>query len=183
MPDCNLGHDFTEEMAWLDFQQALDAGLNQPHQSLAKEPVMPNISQMMPSKYLKKEDFPVPALVTIRSFSHDNVAQQGQPEEKKWVMHFNEFEAGMVMNPTNLQLAAAALGSEETDDWIGRQIVVYNDPNVSFGGRLTGGLRVRQVRVRQPAPAAARPTYQPPPTPVNHAPAAAFADMDDDIPF
>jgi hypothetical protein len=119
---------------------------------------MPNINQMMPSKYLKKEDFPSPALVTIRSFTHDNVAQQGQPEEKKWVMHFEEFENGLVMNSTNLQLCAAALASEETDEWIGQQVVVYTDPNVSFGGKLTGGLRIRARKVVKPAPAKVRQT-------------------------
>lgn len=130
---------------------------------------MPNINQMMPSKYLKKEDVPQPALVTIRSFSQDNVAQQGQPEEKKWIMHFNEFENGLVMNSTNLQLCAMALASEETDDWIGKQVVLFADPNVSFGGKLVGGLRIRAVRRKAP--------IAPPPPP------AAFDNMDDDIPF
>lgn len=138
---------------------------------------MPNINQMMPSKYLKKEDFPAPALVTIRTFTQDNVAQQGQPEEKKWVMHFNEFENGMVMNSTNLQLAAAALGSEDTDDWIGKQVVVYNDPNVSFGGKLMGGIRIRQMRKAAPA-AAQRPTarQEMPPVPFDN-------DDPSDIPY
>jgi hypothetical protein len=127
---------------------------------------MPNISQMMPSKYLKKEDVPQPAMVTIRRFTQENVAPSGQPEEKKWIMHFDELENGMVMNPTNLQLAALAVGSEETDDWIGHQVVIYNDPNVSFAGKLTGGIRIRAVRRKAP----------PPPKP-------ALEEMDDDIPF
>ena len=140
-----------------------------------------NINSMMPSKYLKKEDFPQPALVTIRAFTHDNVAQQGQPEEKKWVMHFNEFENGMVMNSTNLQLTASALGSDETEEWIGRQVVVYSDPNVSFGGKLTGGIRIRQVRQRPTAPAPTVRHASPPqqPAPSSH----GFDNMDSDIPF
>lgn len=135
---------------------------------------MPHISSMMPSKYMKKEDVPQPALVTIRRFTHENVAAQGQPEEKKWIMHFNEFEHGIVMNPTNLQLTAIALGSEQTEDWMGKQVVIYNDPNVSFAGKLTGGLRIRAVRrkVTEPPP--------PPPPPVTN---TGFDDIDDDIPF
>lgn len=142
-----------------------------------KDKTMPNINSMMPSKYLKKEDFPQPALVTIRSFTHENVAPQGQAEEKKWIIHFHEFENGMVMNSTNLQLCAQALGSEETEEWMGQQIVVFNDPNVSFGGKLTGGLRVRQVRRRPaaPAPAARR---APPPAPADDAPMADYDDQD-----
>jgi hypothetical protein len=145
---------------------------------------MPNINQMMPSKYLKKEDFPTPALVTIRSFTHDNVAQQGQPEEKKWVMHFNEFENGMVMNSTNLQLAAQALGSEETDEWVGKQIVVFSDPNVSFGGKLIGGIRIRAVKRRPAAPVQQRPVPARPEPPIQEddIPGSLGGEFDDDGP-
>jgi len=132
------------------------------------------ISAMMPSSYLKKEDVPTPALVTIRRFTHENLAQDGQPEEKKWVMHFEEFDRGLVMNPTNLQLAAIAIGSDETDEWVGRQIVLYTDPNVSFAGKLVGGLRLRARRQSKPPVAAPAPS---PPL------VTAFEDMDDDIPW
>lgn len=128
------------------------------------------ISAMMPSSYLKKEDVPSPALVTVRKFTNENLAQDGQPEEKKWVMHFDEFDRGLVMNPTNLQLAAQAMGSDDTDDWIGHQIVLYTDPNVSFAGKLVGGLRLRAPK---------RKTAPPPPV----APPVPFDDMDDDVPF
>lgn len=138
---------------------------------------MPHISTMMPSSFLKKEDFPQQTLLTIRRFTHENVAPNGQPEERKWIMHFDEFERGLVMNPTNLQLAAVALGSENTDDWIGKQIVAYNDPNVSFGGKLTGGIRLRAKRTRTAVMTATSSIAPPPPPP------PAFADMEDDVPF
>ncbi len=66
--------------------------------------------------------------------------------DNKWIVHFQEFEKGMVLNWTNIQLVAKALDSEETNDWIGRQIVIFEDPNVSFGGELVGGIRVRAVK-------------------------------------
>ena len=194
MPACNLGKDWTAEYEYwcaqydknwdAAYQQALDQRLDQADRT-QQEQIMPNINQMMPSKYLKKEDVPLPALVTIRDFTHENVAQQGQPEEKKWIMHFEEFENGMVMNSTNLQLAAQALGSDETEDWIGRKIVIFNDPNVSFGGKLTGGIRLRAQRVRQAAPVAARPQFtqprRPAPPPIDEPP--PFDDIPDDLPF
>lgn len=82
---------------------------------------------------------------------------QGQPQEMKWIIHFSECKP-LVLNSTNGQLIAQALGSPETDDWKGKEIVLYNDPNVSFGGQLTGGVRARAAikSVRQesenPAP-------------------------------
>ena len=135
------------------------------------------IGSMMPSKYLKKDDVPSPVLVTIRNFSQANVAQEGQPEEKKWIMHIDEFENGIVMNSTNLQLCAQALGSDDTDDWLGQQVVLYNDPNVTFGGKLTGGIRIRAVRRKVETPPAAVRSSVAKPAPV------PFDDMEDDPPF
>jgi hypothetical protein len=138
------------------------------------------IGSMMPSTYLKKDDFPTPALLTIRSFAHANVAAQNEPEEKKWIMHFDEMEKGLVLNPTNLQLAALAMDSDDTDDWIGQSIVVYNDPNVSFGGKLTGGLRLRAPKRAKPAAApVTKPRAAPAQTPDPRAD-VPFADMEDD---
>ncbi|GAF83248.1 unnamed protein product, partial [marine sediment metagenome] len=41
----------------------------------------------------------------------------------------------------------------ETEEWIGKQIVLWADPTVSFGGKLVGGVRVRPHT--QAAPVAA----------------------------
>ena len=77
---------------------------------------------------------------------------QGQPPEMKWVVHFSECKP-LVLNSTNGQLISNALSSPETDDWAGKQIVLYNDPNVSFGGKLTGGVRARAVQAQTENPA------------------------------
>ncbi len=112
-----------------------------------------NISSMKISNFLKKEDVGTGVLVTIRGVGQENVAMAGAEEELKWCIYFNEYEKPMVLNSTNSQLVAHALGSEETDDWTGKKIVLYNDPNVAFGGKLIGGIRVRAARTH-PAPAA-----------------------------
>lgn len=52
----------------------------------------------------------------------------------------------MVLNSTNGQLIAQILKSDETDLWKGQKVVLYDDPSVSFGGKLTGGIRVRAPR-------------------------------------
>lgn len=98
-----------------------------------------------------------------------NVAVEGADPEYKWTMSFQETDKPMVLNSTNIQLCAKACDSEDTDDWIGKKVVLYDDPNVSFAGKLTGGIRIRAPRNQQPAP-----------TPK---PSGAFADMADDIPF
>jgi hypothetical protein len=35
------------------------------------------------------------------------------------------------------------MGSDNTDDWIGKQIVLFVDPSVSFAGKIVGGIRLR----------------------------------------
>lgn len=105
--------------------------------------------KMIPSKFLKQDDVDPPILVTIKAFRQTNVAMEDQPEEMKWTVSFHEtFPDGtplkpMVLNSTNIHLITKALGTNETDEWMGKQIVLYNDENVSFGGKITGGVRVR----------------------------------------
>ena len=77
------------------------------------------IGEMKQSKYIKKEDVGQGKLVTIADLQEQNVAMEDQPPELKWVMHFHEFQKGMVLNWTNVQLIAKALGTEETDEWKG----------------------------------------------------------------
>ena len=104
------------------------------------------IGEMKETKFLKKEDAGQGKLVTIKSLEQHNVAMDDQPEELKWVIYFNEFSKGMVLNWTNIQLIAKALGTEETNDWAGKKIVIFEDENVSFGGKLVGGIRCRAPR-------------------------------------
>lgn len=119
---------------------------------------MAKISEMLPSNYLKQSDFPEDYVVTIRGIERKNIAMDGKPAEYKWLATFAEFEKPMVLNSTNIQLMAKACGSDDTDDWIGKQIIVYVDENVSFGGELVGGLRIRKHKQAAPvAPSGPRP--------------------------
>ncbi len=120
---------------------------------------MPNIAVMKSSNFLKKEDVGEGTLVTIRNVSQENVAKQGAPEELKWCVHFDEFDKPMVCNAVNSQLIAKFCGSEETEDWAGKKVILYDDPTVSYAGKLTGGIRVRAVPKAQQAPVQ-RPAVQ-----------------------
>jgi len=106
---------------------------------------MASINDIKSSKFLKKEDVGEGSLVTIRSLGQQNVAKEGAEEDMKWVLHFDEFEKPMVLNSTNAQLIAKITGFEEDIEtkWIGAQVVLYNEPSVSFGSKVTGGIRVR----------------------------------------
>ena len=117
-----------------------------------------HVSQLKQSKFLTRADVGKGMLVTIREIFQENVAKEGAPEELRWCLSFDEAEKPMVLNSTNGQIIAAITKSEDTDKWPGNKIVVYDDPNVSFGGKLVGGIRCRAPR-NQPAQAAPAPTH------------------------
>jgi hypothetical protein len=122
-----------------------------------KDTNMPKISEMLPSNYLKQADFPEDYIVTVRKIEKKNIAMDGKPADWKWLAFYDEFEKPMVLNSTNIQLMSKACGSEDTDDWIGKQIIVYVDENVSFGGELVGGLRIRKHQQAAPVVPKAKP--------------------------
>ncbi len=105
------------------------------------------IHEMIESKFLKKEDAGEGILATIRGVEKRDVGTEAEPEQK-WVLLLAEYKP-LVLNSTNLALLEKALGSDDTDDWTGKQIVLYNDENVSFGGKLTGGVRVDVNRTKR----------------------------------
>jgi hypothetical protein len=127
---------------------------------------------MTPSKYLKKDDVERPLRVTIRDLVQENVAKNDEPEELKWIMFFREVDQGLVLNTTNIGLCELACGSNETDDWLGKQIVLFNDPTIMFGGRRTGGIRIRPATGpgAKASPAKASPVKAPAAAPEDEVP-------------
>lgn len=107
---------------------------------------MPNINDLKQSKFLTQKDVTPPILVTIRSYEQVNVAKEGADPDLKYALHFAELDKPIILNSTNGQIIASITGSGEFDDWIGKKIVLYNDPNISFGGKLTGGIRCRAAK-------------------------------------
>lgn len=139
---------------------------------------MPKTHEMIESKYLKKEDVDRPLLVTVNRLEKQNLAQEGKTPEMLWCMYFAELSKPLVLKTTNIQLCEMALGSDDTDDWLGKKLVLYTDPNVSMNGKLVGGIRVRAPKLAAPVP-----QRQPAPPPRESATEAPFSDFEDDLPF
>ena len=102
-----------------------------------------NINDTFPStsNFLKKEDLPRPAKVKIKSIDLMEFEQDGKPQ-RKLVLEFDGKEKKLACNKTNARIIAAMLG-DETDNWIGHEITLYNDPTVSMGDQVVGGIRVQ----------------------------------------
>src|SRR5210317_1924671 len=110
------------------------------------------LSDIKESKYLAKDDCGEEGIVvTIDRVSIEKVGEdmQGNAENKP-VMHFKEQVKPLILNVTNFETIVHGTGMEDSDDWGGQKIKVYNDPTVSFAGRRTGGIRVRTPKKQAP---------------------------------
>ena len=134
---------------------------------------MPKVSDMIVSKFLRKEDFDEDRVMTIRGVKLEDMP--GDDGQQKWVLYFREEAKGMALNVTTIRVLEKAFG-DDSDQWVGKKVKVYVDPNVSFGGRVVGGLRLmppKNTAARAPAP----------PPPEERAPVTSDDHFDDDIPF
>lgn len=106
---------------------------------------MANLSDLKSSKFLKKEDVGEGMLVTIKALTKENVAKEGAEEEFKWTIWFEELDKPMVLNSTNGHAIANITGIDHDIEigWVGKKVVLYDDPNVSYAGKITGGIRIR----------------------------------------
>ena len=113
------------------------------------------VKDMIQSKYLAKGDFEDEQICTIKGVKQENLAKEDQPEEFRWVLYFRDapVNKGMVMNITTIRVLEQAFGGD-TDHWVGNKVIVYVDPNVSFGGKVVGGLRLRIAKQAKTAPVA-----------------------------
>ena len=83
--------------------------------------------------------------LTIRSFSHEDVRMPGGKKEKRPVISFLEAEKKWIVNKTNARIIASLHG-DIVQQWVGKKITLYPDPNIRFGKDKVGGIRVRRPR-------------------------------------
>ena len=111
-----------------------------------------NINKMKDSNYLSKGDVEPPITLTISKCEKKDVSLESEPEEMKWVISFEQDYKPMILNWTNINLIAASTGEEDSDNWSGKDIALYNDKAIMFMGKVTGGIRVNVGQPASPAP-------------------------------
>ena len=137
-----------DEAAALAYQEQCEA--QQFFNDEVKEIAVAKVSDMIVSKFLRKEDFDEDMVATIKGVKLEDVGNQG---EQRWVLYFRELQKGMVLNVTTIRVLEGAYG-DDSDGWIGKRVMIYVDPNVSFQGRVIGGLRLRVSKKAAAAPSA-----------------------------
>jgi hypothetical protein len=129
------------------------------------------ITQAFPSEFLKAADLQERQVPVVM----DRVEIGKVGDDIKPVLYFQGKEKGLALNKTNANTIAASYG-EETDDWIGRELILY-PAMVDYQGRRVPAIRVktppsRQVR-RELAPANGAGRHAQPTRP----------ELNDEIPF
>ena len=102
-------------------------------------------------RFLKKDDCSEEGeLHTITEVVEENVAPEDKNEDIKWVMHFEDAKP-LILNATNINRCTQAFGTNQSEAWAGKQIIVYADPDIEFGGKIVGGVRLRAVKGQKAA--------------------------------
>ena len=167
MDDYQQGFD--DGADWWQFQalelrrQFDEAMSNTAHGYYMRENHM-KTSDMIQSKFLKKEDFETPKVLTIKDCTLEEVG-----DDTRWVLAFKEAAKGLVLNVTKIRQLEAAFG-HDTDHWIGNRVKLAHDPNVAYAGKIVGGISL------QTPPKGAAPVAPPPPPVVD-------PDFDQEVPF
>jgi hypothetical protein len=112
------------------------------------------------SRFLRQADVGDGLIVTIKDCDKQNVAQAGREEDFRPVVLFEEDVKPLVLNNTNFKSIAKITGAATSEGWIGKEIILYSDESIEFGGDRVGGIRVKPVESevkKAPAPAKKAP--------------------------
>jgi len=96
------------------------------------------------AKYLKKEDIPSPVNTSILWTKEEEVTAPGKGTETKLVLYFDGLKKGLVLNKENGVAVAEITGTEDYEKWVDTPVQLYVDPDVTYGGKKTGGIRIRK---------------------------------------
>jgi len=154
-----------------------------------------DMNQVLASRWMAKEDVPEGSGVDL-IMRHVTQEVVGDDQVDKFALHFHGSYKPLLLNKTNTRVLVALFGGD-SGQWANKPINVYSDPLVGYGGKLTGGVRLRAAQdqrnrpqppaQRRPAPPAGWPQGQAS-TPA-HDPSmqgsmgSGFDDMQDDVPW
>ena len=96
------------------------------------------------AKYLKKEDIPSPVDTSILWIKEEEVTTPGRGTETRLVLYFDGLKKGLVLNMTNFQKLEELTGTDDCEQWVDIPVQLYVDPDVTYGGKRIGGIRIRK---------------------------------------
>ena len=99
------------------------------------------------SEHFKSEDVRDEGdyVLTVKAYELREFPREGKAApERKYALSFVEEERKLFCNKTAVRTLRTAW-SNDLDDWVGRRLRLYYDPDIYFGERKVGGLRVEPL--------------------------------------
>ena len=106
-------------------------------------------SEAFPSKYMSKDDVKIPVIATIADVRPE-VLKSDNGDESKPVMYFSGDHKPMIINNANWMTVEDLYG-DDSDAWAGHTVELYHEPNIMFGNKRVGGIRIRKPAAQQTA--------------------------------
>jgi hypothetical protein len=104
---------------------------------------MSHYETLYPARFLKKEALPKPKTIRVLALTATQLEGE-RGVEPKVVMKYKaaDGEGEIVLCKTNAKLIEHVLGTPEYEQWIGKLVTIYNNPNVDLKGKKVGGIRI-----------------------------------------
>ena len=111
---------------------------------------MPKFSDVVKSegRTLSAKDLIKPVRVTISGWEAMEFKDNDGKMVERTVLMFEGKEKGMVLNVTRGSQVASNLGTEEMDDWVGKQIILQKG-RTTFGNDMVDCVAVRDETPQQ----------------------------------
>ena len=134
-------------------------------------------SDAFPSDYLKASDLEGKSVtVTIASVEMVEFGKDREKESKLLIMFVGK-KRGLIINKTNSRTISKVLGSDETDDWIGKRIII-EPREVEYGSEMVWAIRVSLKAPGTPQQNTVKQPIRPEPGPAQDQPRRQPADQD-----
>ena len=101
------------------------------------------------SQYLKKEDLSDPLNTELLWVKEEKVTAPGKGTTTRLVAYFEGLSKGLVLNTANCETLFEITGTDDPNEWKDVPIQLYVDPDVKYGGKKIGGIRIRKPTLVQ----------------------------------
>jgi len=104
------------------------------------------LNELFPRKYATGEDLAGKSVtLTISHLRLEKmIPTPGTAPVEKWVIFFKEAQKGIVLSKTLAFQISKVVGSEDTDEWVGKKVVLYPEP-VNVAGYTRTAIRARKA--------------------------------------
>jgi len=104
---------------------------------------MRSYKQYKNSRFLTQPDVENQPTVTLVKTVERDVASPGEKQKSKPCAAFKELDKPLVLNIENMEAIAEIAGTDDMDKWPGTRVTLYWNPEVTYKGKVTGGIRIK----------------------------------------